>query len=134
MGVPEPCTIPLGDPGDAAYVAIFVSIWDVSVTDLSGYTRAHDHYAAFGMPVVWVEVPPLRRTASWWSDESIAAHNDAVAAVLGCTLAPASVRDHGGDPKFSSDGLHYTPEGAELVAARLERLDPASYDCSRPQT
>jgi hypothetical protein len=100
----------------------FVSIHDGMCSTIDGclpvdatpYTDVHKDLIATGHPVVWVEVPPIGDLA--FSTRLLELNAD-VAAKLGCTLAPYSIREA---PMW--DGIHYLKSGGLLVGARLVAL------------
>lgn len=115
-GWPNPwCVIPLEAPEQDVVVA-GVSIWDTGSPDLTGYQDAHDYYTQRGADVIWVEVPPVDHDGIW-TIPAMEQLNADVADLLGCDLVPWTVRE-----AEYYDGIHYTPEGAMVVAARFEVL------------
>jgi hypothetical protein len=118
-GWPFPCTINL-EPPDLSPIVMGVSVWDVGASDLSAYTDAHEYYSSFDVPVIWVEFVEV--TALGWTAESIEQHNADVGAELGCDLVDWSIRDPG---TYTTDGIHYTSTGAQIVAIKLSTLTEA---------
>lgn len=110
-GFPQPCEIPLGSADGR--VILGVSVWDVGVSDLSGYINAQEHYGE----VIWAAIPEQDTGVSIWTAGTITAHNARVSTLLGCPLASPEIRT-----AETYDGIHYTSTGAQRVAARFEVL------------
>jgi len=116
-GYPSPCTIPLNPP-NTDRVILGVSIWDADAPDYSAYRHVTNYYNAHGAEVIWVAVPEM--TGSFEDYRTLRSTNAAVAAELGCDLAPWRTRWVNGE--MLSDNIHYTDHGARLVAERFETL------------
>ena len=116
-------------PPEGDIVIAGVSVWDSQSTDFSGYREAHEYYASFGVPVVWVEVPQMFVPRSGGrSTTALVRLNEGVAEELGCELQPWTWRDpgvHENGDTGTIDGIHYTDLGAETVAFNFSHLTAA---------
>lgn len=152
----EPCLLDWGDisamdPGD--HIVAMVSIHDAyceapvptpgpGVADCSysteGYAAAHAAWTSAGKDVIWVAVPPLAEDSNdvlhphaVQMNARLSQLNAEIEMLLDCQLVGHEVRsdpDDNGAALFS-DGLHYTTNGALVVAGRVGLLDPAVVAC-----
>lgn len=111
-------TITLTPPG-ADFVIAQLSLWDYESGDLTGYSDAHAYYAAYGVTIHWVELPPSPAVgdAPEVAEPGLGTFNSAVAAELGVTLLPQALRI-----VDTSDGIHPTVQGAKDLVDRYTNL------------
>ena len=115
------------DPDD--YVVGFVSVHDAMCSTVDGclpfetdvYAEVDADLRSYGLPVYWVEVPPFGGPLMQARIDGL---NAAVAAELGCALVPDDIRIA---PMY--DPLHYLPDGALTVGARLALLPDFFEPC-----